>query len=145
MKKFIRDSSEEVYNVREPGVRPVVLIVDHDLGFVCWLGELLAQAGYQAVPALNSRDAVRLATDLHLPIDVAIVDPGLRGVSKAIETVSNLYPSLRTVAVRSPGHDMIDAIDAKATLERPSSSARISRQECLKSIRRVLKNARAAA
>jgi hypothetical protein len=130
--------------VREPGIRPVVLIVHDDLGFVCWLGELLAQAGCQAVPALNSRDAVRLAKELGLPIDVAIVDPGLRGVTKAIERVSGQYPSLRTIAIRTPGRDPVGTIQAKATLSRPSGSAQLSRQECLRSVRRALKDVAAA-
>jgi hypothetical protein len=124
---------------------PVVLIVHEDLGFVCWLSELLAQARCQAVPALNSRDAVRLAKELDLPIDVAIVDPGLRGVTKAIKRVSAQYPSLKTIAIRTPGRDTVGTIDAKAILSRPSGSAELSRQECLRSVRRALKNARAAA
>jgi hypothetical protein len=125
--------------VGEPGVRPVVLIVDQDLGFVCWLGELLAQAGCRAVPALNSRDAVRLVADLNLPIDVAIVDPGLGGVGEAIKTLRGQYPSLRTIAIGTPGQDAAGAIDAKDSLARPRDSARISRQECLKNVRTVLR------
>lgn len=131
--------------MRDPGMRSVVLIVDQDLGFVCWLGEALAEAGYQSVPALNSQDAVRLAADLNLPIDLAIVDPGLPGVGEAMKKVRDRYPSLRTIAVRAPGQNAVRAIDATATLRRPSGSTRISRQECLKSVRSVLKRARTAA
>jgi hypothetical protein len=131
--------------VRVPGVRLVVLIVHEDLGFVCWLGELLAQDGCQAVPALNSRDAVRIAEELDLPIDVAIIDPSLRGIAKAIRILSDQHPSLRTIAVRTPGQDAIEPIDAKATLARPFGSARMSPREGLRSIRRALKDARTAA
>lgn len=131
--------------MRKPGVQPVVLIVDQDLGFVCWLGELLTQAGYQALPALNSRDAVRIAADLTLPIDVAIVDPRLRGVSKAIKTVRAQYPSLRTIAIGPSRTDAIGAIGAQDTLARPSGSARVSRQEYLRTVRGILKKARVAA
>jgi hypothetical protein len=127
--------------VREPGVRPVVLIVDQGLGFVYWLGELLAQAGCQALPALNSRDAVRIAADFNLPV----VDPRLRGVSKAIKTVRAQYPSLRTIAIGPSGTDAIGGINAQDTLARPSGSARVSRQECPRSVRRIVKKARLAA
>ena len=130
--------------VREPGVLPVVLIVDSDVGFVCWLGELLAQAGAQAIPALNGRDAVRLVAHLDLHVDVAIVDPSVQGVTEAIDVLRDQYPSLRTIAVRSPGQSVTHAIGAKHILERPDSN-RLSRQEYLRNVRQVLKSARAAA
>src|SRR3989442_1016104 len=43
-------------DVPEPLRRSIVLIVDDDLGFVCWLGDILAEAGYQSVPASDSRE-----------------------------------------------------------------------------------------
>jgi hypothetical protein len=128
--------------VRKPGVRPVVLIVHEDLGFVCWLGKLLGQAGCQAVPALSSRDAVRLVADLNLPIDLAIIDPGLQGVTKAIKRLSDQHPSLRTLAIRTPCRDPIGSIDS---LARPSGLARVPREERLRCVRRILKKARVAA
>jgi hypothetical protein len=124
---------------------PVTLIIDPDPGFVCWLGQLLCQAGCQVIPALSGREAVRLVAELNLSIDVAIVDPRLRGVPKAIRTLRDWFPSLKTVAVRTAGEDAIAAIDASATLKRPSSWTRVSRQEWLRSIRRVLKGVLAAA
>jgi hypothetical protein len=124
---------------------PVAVIIDPDPGFVCWLGQLLSQAGCQVIPALSGREAVRLVAKLNLPIDVAIVDPSLRGVGKAMRTLRDQFPSLKTVAVRTGDQDAIAAIDASATLKRPSSSVRVSRQEWLRSIRRVLKAVLAAA
>ena len=127
--------------MREPGVRPVVLIVNQDLGFVCWLSEVLAQAGYYPMPALNSREAVRIVGDLNLPIDVAIVDPGLPGVGEAMRTVTNQYPALRTIAVR----DTAGAIEPKTIPARHSCSAGTSQQDWIKSVGRVLKISRTAA
>ena len=124
---------------------PVALIIDPDPGFVCRLGQLLSRTGCQVIPALSGREAVRLVAELNLPIDVAIVDPGLRGVTKAMRTLRDQFPSLRTVAVRTGDQDAIAAIDAGATLKRPSSWTRVSRQEWLRSIRRVLKGVLAAA
>ncbi len=131
--------------MREPGEMPVVLIVHEDLGFVCWLGERLAQTGCQAVPALNSRDAVRVVADLDLPIDLAIFDPSLRGVSDALNTVKDQSPYLRTLAVRTPGREAIGAFDLGDTMAPPSGSAGILRQECLSSVHKILKQARVAA
>jgi len=124
---------------------PVALIIDPDPGFVFWLGQLLSQTGCQVIPALNGSEAIRVVAKLNLPIDVAIVDPGLRGVGKAMRRFRDRFPSLKTVAVRTADKDEIAAIDASATLKRPSSWTRVSRQEWLRSIRRVLKGVLAAA
>lgn len=127
--------------MRDPGRRAVVLIVNEDLGFVCWLGEVLAQAGYYPVPAINSQEAVRLVAELKLPIDVAIIDPGLAGIGEAMGTLTNQYPSLRTIGAR----DAMGAIDNVSTRAGRFWSAQVSRQYWVRSVRAVLKSARAAA
>jgi hypothetical protein len=93
------------------------------------------------MPALNSREAVRIVGDLNLPIDVAIVDPGLSGVGEAMRTVTDQYPALRTIAVRDPA----GAIEPKTIPARYSCSARTSQQDWIKSVGRVLKSSRSAA
>src|SRR5258708_6666649 len=70
----------------EPLGGPTILIVDDDLGFVCWLGEIVTEAGYQAVPALDSLQAAALVNELNLQIDLVVMNPGLPGVSQMIET-----------------------------------------------------------
>lgn len=127
--------------MRDPERRPVVLIVNEDLGFVCWLGEVLAQAGYYPVPALNSQEAVRLVAELKLPIDVAIVDRDLPGVDEAMATVMNRYPSLKMVARR----DAAGAINNGSTRAGRFWSAQTARQYWLKSVNTALKSTRAAA
>ena len=124
---------------------PVTLIIDPDPGFVCWLGQLLSQAGSQVIPALSCRPAIQLVAELNLPIDLAIVDPGLRGVNRAIRTLRKRFPLLRTVVVRTADQDTMPAIDASATLKRSFGSVRASRQQWLRSVRRILKDVMAAA
>jgi hypothetical protein len=41
-------------------VPPVVLILDTDLGFVVWLGEIFSEVGCEVVPALNSDQALSI-------------------------------------------------------------------------------------
>ncbi|HKE24889.1 MAG TPA: hypothetical protein VKB88_21150 [Bryobacteraceae bacterium] len=41
-----------------------VLIIDGDLGFVFWLGKLLADAGYQALPAKGFSEANALLDEM---------------------------------------------------------------------------------
>jgi hypothetical protein len=93
------------------------------------------------MPALNSREAVRIVGDLDLPIDVAIIDPGLPGVGEAMRTVTKQYPALRTIAVRDSG----GAIEPRSVPARYSCSARTSQQDWIKSVSRVLKSSRTAA
>ena len=126
-------------DVPKPLRRSIVLIVDDDLGFVCWLGDILAEMGYQAVPASDSRQATAFIRDLHLQVDFVIVNPGLPGISEMIQTLSR--PSPKIVAIRNPATEVTGAIQAQATLERPSSSDPLSRQEWLKKVRRVLRKA----
>ena len=42
------------------------LIVDKDLGFAFWLGEIFIEAGCPAVPALDCQQAVSVTTELNL-------------------------------------------------------------------------------
>ena len=43
-----------------------VLIVDEDVGFVFWLGEILTKLGCRAVPALDCTQAVAITGALDL-------------------------------------------------------------------------------
>jgi hypothetical protein len=63
-----------------------VLIADHDLGFVFWLGKLLAEAGYHALPAKRVSDAAQLAAQFE--VNVLVVNPGLNGAADFVRTLS---------------------------------------------------------
>ena len=56
-----------------------VLIVDKDLGFALWLGEIFIEAGCHAAPALDCKQAISITTELNLKIDLVVVNPRLRG------------------------------------------------------------------
>ena len=62
-----------------------VMIVNSDLGFVFWLGALLDNAGYRAIPARRVRDAVLLLERFSLEPDLLIVDPSLPGADLLVE------------------------------------------------------------
>ena len=126
-------------------VELTVLIVDEDLGFVCWLGEILSEVGYQAIPALDSTSAAALVEELNQTVSLVIVNPALRGVIELTRVLSRRDPSLKIIALRNPGTDTAGAIHPQATLERPSGSDPFSRQRCLRNVRTALKKARVAA
>ena len=64
--------------MREADVKPTVLIVDEDLGFVCSLGEILSNQGFQTIPALDSRSAMAIVEELNRQVNLVIVDPTRR-------------------------------------------------------------------
>jgi DNA-binding NarL/FixJ family response regulator len=116
---------------------PIVFILDRDLGFVFWLGEIFSEAGCQTVPTMNSEQALSIIRELKLQVDIVVADLGLAGVSAMIQAMSD-GRSLKIVAIRGdddPGY----AIQAHATLERPSASSQISREEWLARVRELLR------
>jgi hypothetical protein len=118
-----------------------VLIVDNDLGFVFWLGELLAEAGYPAVPALDCQQAVSHLKQFNVTVSVAIVNPGLEGVSRLLQTLGRANRHLRIVVVPDPGRHAPSGIPAYAVLEKPSGWESLSRQEWLRKIKKALAEA----
>ena len=56
-----------------------VLIIDSDLGFVFWLGRILADAGCQPLAARDASEAGALLGQLNAEIDLLILNPSLAG------------------------------------------------------------------
>ena len=118
-----------------------VLIVDDDLGFVFWLGELLAEAGYSAVPALDCQQAVSHLKQFHVTVSAVIVNPGLEGIPRLLQTLGKTNTSLRIVVVPGSGADAPSGISAYAVLERPSGWESVSRREWLRKVKKALDEA----
>ena len=117
---------------------PTALIVDDDVGFILWLGEMLTESGYQAIPALHCRQALTLVKKLALRVDVLVVNPELRGATRAMKTLSSGHPSLRVVLIRDPSAPGPAPDPNHATLERPSAWEPISRPQWVTKIRKLL-------
>lgn len=77
-------------------VSPTVVIVDHDLGFVFWLGHMLDSRGHSALPARTVADAALLIMQLDLKIDVLVINLSLPG---AVEFVNAMHRTRRQVTV----------------------------------------------
>jgi hypothetical protein len=126
----------------------LALIVDHDLGFVMWLGEIFAEVGCQAVPAFNCRQALALIQQIDLPIATLIINPELRGAKRMVKALTAANPNLRLVLIRNaaapenaqgtglPANP--SGIQARFTLVRPAPAEPISRPEWAARIRKVL-------
>ncbi len=121
-----------------------MLIVDEDLGFVWWLSEMFSAAGCQVVPALSPSEIVSVTRELGLTIDMLVVNPDLAGISETIQALSQSR-SPRIVSIREHNSPRDSAVDAHATLERPSGSGQVSRDEwqaCVKKLVKEIQGAR---
>jgi len=123
---------------------PTALIVDDDVAFVFWLGEMFTANGYQAYPALNCRQALALAKKLALQIDVLVLNPKLRGAARAMEVLSNGRPSLHVILIRDPSESATSVPDSThPALDRPRAGAPVVREQWIAQIRKVLMRATA--
>jgi len=134
--RIVRPRNEMVY-VGAPGAS-TVWIVDDDLGFVCWLGEIFTEARCQALPALSCEHALSLMKGLDLGADLIVVNPHLPGVSAMLQTLSHANRCLKVVSIQNHSEPHVTAVKSQATLERPSGSDPISRPEWLKRVRKLL-------
>ena len=80
-----------------------ILLVDSDLGFTFWLGQLLDQAGYEAFPAKNVADAIQLLDQLKFQIHLLVLNPALEGAASFAAVLRHSQPHIKIVAVHDPG------------------------------------------
>ncbi|HEY1185240.1 MAG TPA: response regulator [Bryobacteraceae bacterium] len=76
-----------------------ILIVDRDLGFVFWLGQILDAAGYVAVPAKGVADAAEIVVKLRLSVDILITPMAEHGLHEFVEKLRCSSPDLHVVAL----------------------------------------------
>jgi len=130
--------------VTEAPVPTTVWIVDDDLGFVWWLGEIFTEAGSRALPALSCEQAISLMQKLSVGIDLLVLNPRLPGAMRMVQILSSASPNFKTVLIGKASPALTTAIHPRAHLERPSSSDTISRPEWLKKVRKLLTEVAAA-
>lgn len=128
-----------------PRAPTTVWIVDDDLGFVWWLGEIFTEAGCRALPALSCEQAVSLMKQLDVGIDLLVLNPQLPGVIRMLQMLRGADANFKVVAIGKIPPVLATAIHPQANLERPSSSDSISRLEWLTKVRKLLKVVAAAA
>jgi DNA-binding NtrC family response regulator len=116
-----------------------VLIVDRDLGFVFWLGQVLDRAGYRALPAKSCEDAAELLGRLNLEIHLLIVDGSLAGAGELADGLRSRQGHLKVIALIGEGEERISAFPgADASHRIGSSSDATSEREWLETIEGVL-------
>ena len=67
--------------------RQIVLVLDEDLGFVMWVGQVLSAAGMIPVPARSCSEAKGRLREFNLQPDLAVVNPTLPGALEFIHEI----------------------------------------------------------
>lgn len=116
-----------------------VLVVDKDIAFAWWLGEVFGDAGCYVVPALNCRQALQMVKRLRMKVDIVAGNPGLPGFSKMIRSLSGSRRPVKIIAIVNEGDDAAVTAQGDATLERPSGTSVISRQEWVRRVQEILR------
>jgi hypothetical protein len=123
---------------------PTALIIDDDLGFVCWLGEIFKEAGCRVLPALSCGDAVMLTKRLSVKPDLIILNPHLGGAANMLQNYIQTEPLFNIATIGPPSKALGASIHVHATLERPSPSEPLLREEWLEKLRKLLRQVEAA-
>jgi hypothetical protein len=135
----IQQQIAELVGMPHERAAPSVWIVDDDLGFVWWLGEIFIQAKCRAFPALSCAQALSLMKKLNVGVDLIVVNPHMRGVSAMLDTITHTNGNFKIVALQNPSEPHITDLISRITLERPAGADRLSRPDWLKKIRKLLK------
>ena len=90
-----------MHRVKRFAAVKTILIVDRDLGFVFWLGQVLDAAGFVAVPAKGIADAAEIVDLLRLPVGVLIAPASEQGLSEFVERLRFTSPDLQVIALTS--------------------------------------------
>jgi hypothetical protein len=116
-----------------------ILIIDHDLGFVFWLGQALDAGGYETLPAKSVSDAISLLNELRVTTDVLIVRSTLPGAEELAAVLRRAQRNLKVIALVDEG-DMRRPIfwDWDASQTKPNLPDETSRGVFLNLIQGVL-------
>lgn len=123
----------------EPQDPYTVLIVDDDVAFVWWLGEMFTEAGYQVIPALNGNQALSLVGNLQVEINVLIVNTALSGVGQLVKSLAESAGDLKIVLIHDNRNSKTPNFRYDASLTRPVGREPVSREDWLRKLRTLLK------
>jgi DNA-binding response OmpR family regulator len=121
-----------------------VLIVDDNVGFLFWLGEILAGANYQPWPACSAADASKMLRTRHLAqLDLLVVNPSLRGATAFIARLRRNRPTLKVLAVDPLNDTQVRGVNAWHA--RPNRADVTARQQWLREVERIFSTQKRAA
>jgi DNA-binding NtrC family response regulator len=75
-----------------------VLIIDNDLGFMFWLGQILNEAGYAVLQSRSASEAVDLMSENNIEADLLIIDPSSSDVVRLVAELRRSRSGLKVIA-----------------------------------------------
>jgi ActR/RegA family two-component response regulator len=112
-----------------------VLIIDPDLGFVFWLGQALSAAGYEAFPAKDISEAIALLAELHVQVDLLILNPSLAGAANLVAALRQSRADLKLLLLAGAGDQQIPSPDA--ILPKPAQADDLASSVWLRCVERL--------
>ena len=80
-----------------------ILLIDPDLGFLFWLGQLLDDNGYLAFPAKCVGEAISLIDQLDLTVTLLILNCALPGAEGFVASLRENHRHLRVISLLTDG------------------------------------------
>jgi DNA-binding response OmpR family regulator len=114
-----------------------ILLIDTDLGFLFWLGRMLDKGGYKAFPAKSVPDAVALLADLHLTVNLVILNWSLPGAEGLVAAMRQAWENLKVISLATDERAPV-AAGADAVCCKPVELYERSRTMWLQAVREVL-------
>jgi DNA-binding response OmpR family regulator len=115
-----------------------VLIVDFNLGFVFWLGQLLQSAGFAAFPARSVSDAGVVLVEFALAVDILILNLSLPGAADLIARLRDHQEHLKVIAITKGGLAIEPRVHADASCAEPRLIDEAARSEWITAVQRIL-------
>jgi CheY-like chemotaxis protein len=97
-----------------------VLIADDDLGFVCWLGQILHRVGIQTLPARNGLEAIDLLREIPVRVDAVVINPAVPGAAAVVAQLRSTQEDVAVVGVMESADEHAFALPGEVvSLPRP--------------------------
>jgi DNA-binding NtrC family response regulator len=117
-----------------------ILIVDPDLGFVFWLGQLLDSSGsYQVLPAKSVTDAKVLIARLSVEVDLLVIGQTLEDSEHLVDNLRQSRNELPVIYLFGESEELPTCTGANAYFRKLSRFDSVSEAIWLEMVRDIFK------
>lgn len=95
-----------------------ILILDNDLGFAFWLGQILTAPHCTALPAFNVAEASELIGHFNLKIDFLIMNPAVPGAEEFTRALRKEHRQMRVATLTAGSERDENWLSARSVLAR---------------------------
>jgi DNA-binding response OmpR family regulator len=116
-----------------------ILIIDPDLGFVFWLGQLLDSARHHALPAKSVADAEALLDRFKVAVDLLIIGHSLANGEGFVENLRRSQTGLPVIFLCDQMEERPSCAGADAFVCKPSRLDQMSEVVWLEMVQNIFK------